>query len=113
MNKEKKLKSVDGPMDKLQVGSVIYTTRLTRKFVNRPFWRRPDEHKIEAFIPGTIREILVKEGQEVEAGTPLLILEAMKMRNEVVAPLPGIIRKIHVRSGDMVPKLKLLVEVAT
>ena len=97
-------------MDSLEIGSALYVTRLTSKFKNRETWQRPDEKRVEAFIPGTIQRIMVKEGQKVSTGTPLLILEAMKMRNEVLSPLTGIIKKIHVSEGEMVPKSHLLVE---
>ena len=98
-------------LESLEIGSAVYATRLTAKFRNRTNWQRPDEKRVEAFIPGTIQQIMVQEGQEVEEGTPLLILEAMKMRNEVLSPLNGVIRKIHVKEGEMVPKSKLLVEI--
>ena len=68
--------------------------------------------RVTAFIPGTIQRIMVREGQKVSMGTPLLILEAMKMRNEVLSPVDGSVKKIHVREGEMVPKSHLLVEMA-
>jgi len=103
-------KSEQAPMEQLEIGSAVYETRLTNKFRNRENWQRPDERKVHAVIPGNIQRIMVSEGDEVSPGTPMLILEAMKMRNEVVSPLQGIIRKIHVSEGDMVPKAQLLVE---
>jgi biotin carboxyl carrier protein len=113
-NKDKSTKmGKAGPaMESLVIGGATYATRLTAKFRNRPFWQRPDEKRIEAFIPGTIQHIMAREGQEVKAGTPLLILEAMKMRNEVLSPLDGVIKKIHVSEGEMVPKSHLLMEMA-
>ena len=114
-NKEKSSKKIPGselPMESLEIGSNIYTTRLTTKFKNREIWVKPDEKRIEAVIPGNIQRIMAKEGEEVTAGTPLLILEAMKMRNEILAPLTGIVRKIHVSEGEMVPKAHLLIEIA-
>lgn len=100
------------PLEKLEIGGAIYTTRLTSKFVNRKLWLKPDERRIVAIIPGTIQKIMVSEGDEVASGTPLLILEAMKMRNIVLSPFTGTITKIHVSEGDMVPKSHLLVEMA-
>ena len=97
-------------MESLEIGNALYVTRLTSKFRNRQRWQRPDDKRVEAFIPGTIQRIMVKEGQNVSAGTPLLILEAMKMRNEVLSPVNGIIKKIHVSEGEMVPKSHLLLE---
>jgi len=112
-NKEKSSKkkpASKAPMELLEIGSAIYTTRLNAKFKNRELWQKPDEKKIEAIIPGTIQRIMAKEGEEVAAGTPLLILEAMKMRNEVLSPVNGVIRKIHVSEGEMVSKSHLLIE---
>lgn len=101
----------EAAMDSLEIGSAVYTTRLTAKFKNRDLWQRPDEKRIEAFIPGTIQRIMAKEGQEVSTGTPLLILEAMKMRNELLSPVSGVIKKIYVSEGEMVPKSQLLLEI--
>ena len=97
-------------MESLEIGSNIYKTRLTAKFRNRQLWVKPNEKRIEAVIPGNIQRIMAKEGDEVSAGTPLLILEAMKMRNEVLSPVNGVVLKIHVSEGEMVPKSHLLIE---
>ncbi|MEA3462096.1 MAG: acetyl-CoA carboxylase biotin carboxyl carrier protein subunit [Bacteroidota bacterium] len=97
-------------MESLERGSALYSTRLTTKFKNRAFWQKPDEKRIEAIIPGNIQKIMTEEGDEVSAGTPLLILEAMKMRNEVLSPIDGVVRKIYVSEGEMVPKSHLLIE---
>lgn len=65
-----------------------------------------DGQLIAAPMPGTILDIKVSEGQTVKSGQLLLILEAMKMENEIVAPKDGVISKIHtskattVNSGD-------------
>ena len=111
-HKSSKKSMTNTALESLEIGSAIYTTRLTSKFRNREVWQRPDEMCVKAFIPGTIQRIMVREGQKVSMGTPLLILEAMKMRNEVLSPVDGIIKKIHVREGEMVPKSHLLVEMA-
>ena len=98
-------------METLEIGYTVYSTRLTNKFRNRPIWVRPDENKIAAFIPGTIQKIFVREGDHLEEGQAILILEAMKMRNEILCPVSGTIRSIHVSEGNHVPKNKLLVEI--
>ncbi|HER09262.1 MAG TPA: acetyl-CoA carboxylase biotin carboxyl carrier protein subunit [Bacteroides sp.] len=87
-----------------------YLTRLTDKFRNRKVWERPEPCKVLAFIPGTIQKIMVEEGMEVHEKTPLLILEAMKMYNELLSPQHGVIEKIHVAEGDRVAKGHLLLE---
>ncbi len=112
-NKEKSSKkssSSEPRLESLEIGSALYTTRLTTKFKNRQIWKKPDEKRIVAVIPGNIQKIMAKEGDEVSAGTPLLILEAMKMRNEILSPLNGVVLKIHVTEGEMVPKSHLLIE---
>lgn len=99
-------------MEGLVIGGARYTTRLNSKFANRPFWKRPDNRKVVAVIPGTIQKIMVAEGDEVSQGSPLLILEAMKMRNEVRSPVEGRIEKIYVSEGEQVSKAYLLLEFA-
>jgi len=97
-------------MEELEIGNVVYQTRLTSKFKNRKPWERPDERILLAVIPGTIQKIMVAEEDEVALGEPLLILEAMKMKNEILAPLQGVIKKINVSVGEQVPKNHFLVE---
>lgn len=53
-------------------------------------------------MPGTILKILVNVGDEVKENQPVMILEAMKMENEVVAPKAGTVTGIHVTQGQMV-----------
>lgn len=53
-------------------------------------------------MAGTILRILVKEGQRVKKGENLIVLEAMKMENEIVADEDGIIRSILVKANDIV-----------
>ena len=57
---------------------------------------------VESPMPGTILRIEVKEGQTVKAGDNLLILEAMKMENEILAPRDGRVSAITVNVGDSV-----------
>lgn len=98
-------------MDTLNINGTVYKTTLTKKFINRKVWVRPNIKMIHAFIPGTILEIFVKEGQQVEVGQKLLILEAMKMKNVLEAPVSGVIRKIYIEKGVMVPNRELLIEI--
>ncbi|MCB5953292.1 acetyl-CoA carboxylase biotin carboxyl carrier protein subunit [Enterococcus sp. BWT-B8] len=53
-------------------------------------------------MPGTILKILVNVGDTVQENQPLMILEAMKMENEIVAGKAGTVTGIHVSQGDMV-----------
>jgi pyruvate carboxylase subunit B len=60
------------------------------------------ETPVLAPIPGTIVRYLVKEGDEVKANTGIVILEAMKMENEIVTPAAGKIKSINYKPGDKV-----------
>ncbi|HXR81551.1 MAG TPA: biotin/lipoyl-containing protein [Saprospiraceae bacterium] len=61
-------------------------------------------------MPGLVTGIKTEAGQEVEKGTPLLILEAMKMENVIVAPHQAIIKEIKVIAGQAVEKGTVLLE---
>jgi len=67
--------------------------------------------RIEAPLPGTLFKIIVKEGDDVKKGDTILILEAMKMENNILAEKDGIIEKIHVSEGDSVLQGDILVEI--
>ncbi len=90
--------------------NVEYKTRYTKKFENRKPYTIPDPKKIYAFIPGQILKVFVKEGHKVKKGDPLLILQAMKMNNILLAPINGVIKTIYVKVGETVPKSQMLVE---
>jgi biotin carboxyl carrier protein len=66
--------------------------------------------EIVAPMPGKILSVLVEEGQEVASGDGLLILEAMKMENRIVAEAPAVVRRVHVSDGQMVEGGALLIE---
>ena len=53
-------------------------------------------------MPGTVLRVLAEAGAEVIAGTPLLVLEAMKMEHEIVAPADGLLEELPVAAGDQV-----------
>jgi len=55
--------------------------------------------------------VLVEVGQRVERGQPLLILEAMKMQNEIAAPSAGVVSAVHVSQGEAVAAGEKLVSV--
>ena len=63
---------------------------------------------VTAPMPGNILDVKVKAGDSVKAGDTLLILEAMKMENEISAPQDGTIASVNVRKGDVVNSGDLL-----
>jgi pyruvate carboxylase subunit B len=62
-------------------------------------------------MPGNIVEVLVAEGDEVEAGQPVLITEAMKMETEIQAPIAGRVTGVYVSKGDRVTPGEVLIEI--
>jgi 3-methylcrotonyl-CoA carboxylase alpha subunit len=66
---------------------------------------------LTAPMSGAIVAVLVKPGDAVLRGAPLLILEAMKMEHTIVAPTAGIVSAIHYRQGDQVPEGADLIDV--
>ncbi|MCZ7667956.1 MAG: biotin/lipoyl-binding protein [Chloroflexi bacterium] len=67
--------------------------------------------RIKAPIPGLITRVMVENGQAVEIGQPLLILEAMKMENEIRAPKTGVVKNLPVSEGQTVLREQVLAEV--
>ena len=57
---------------------------------------------VPAPLPGNINEVRFSAGQSVKAGDVVIILEAMKMENEIVAPRAGTLTKVHVQKGAVV-----------
>jgi biotin carboxyl carrier protein len=66
---------------------------------------------IEAPMPGKIIDILVEEGSEVKEGEPIIILEAMKMQNEITSHISGIVKSVLVKKGESVMKDDVLIEI--
>lgn len=76
--------------------------------------RRPKagrEGHVTTSMPGSIVDVLVKTGDKVKAGDPVLVIEAMKMENEVPAPVAGTIKAVHVVKGDSVNPDEALIEI--
>jgi len=68
------------------------------------------ERNLSATLPGRVSELLVREGEQIKAGAPLLILEAMKLYHTLAAPVTGHVGRVHVKAGDIVAHGQLLVE---
>lgn len=87
---------------------------------SRPETGRPgegDERSVETSLrvrspmPGKVTKIAVAEGEEVRKNQTLVIVEAMKMENEIKTAIDGVVKKVHVAVGDLVDSERPLIEV--
>ncbi len=72
---------------------------------------KAEKEFVKAPMPGKIIDVLVREGASVLRGEPLVILEAMKMQNEIMSPVSGTVTKVAARQNTNVMKDDLLVEI--
>ncbi len=73
--------------------------------------RATEPGHVTTSMPGTVVEVLVKEGDKVSAGDPLLVAEAMKMETEIQAPIDGTIKVINIAKGETVNPDEILIEI--
>jgi 3-methylcrotonyl-CoA carboxylase alpha subunit len=69
---------------------------------NRSKSKGKDVGEMKSPMPGKILKILVSTGAEVEIGTPILVMEAMKMEHTIKASKKGVVEKILFKEGDQV-----------
>jgi glutaconyl-CoA/methylmalonyl-CoA decarboxylase subunit gamma len=84
---------------------------LQRKKVLHSRQGKAEKEFIKAPMPGKIIDVLVREGSVVQKGEPLVILEAMKMQNEILSPVNGLVEKVTAKPNTNVMKDDLLVEI--
>jgi|YNPBryBLVA2012_1023415.scaffolds.fasta_scaffold22473_2 biotin carboxyl carrier protein len=100
------------------VRGILYTVQVTdereQRLAKAHAVFAPDSGEIvlRAPMPGLIIDVLVSPGQEVSAGQTLVILESMKMQNELKTPRAGRVHAVSVRAGDSVEQSKTLVTIA-
>jgi biotin carboxyl carrier protein len=94
----------------LNINSTLYKTRISKKYKKRKPYKIPDPHMVISFIPGTVINILAGSGNIVKKGDTLVILDAMKMQNQLKAGIDARVKMVNVKKGDKVPKGTLLME---
>jgi len=104
----------DGVPEEVILKGVPYKVELER--IESTRYRPPVQPKnipgnVDASMPGQVITILVKPGDEVLEGQTILILEAMKMENEILSPKTGKVANLAVTEGDLVMKGDLLFEI--
>lgn len=100
----------------LSINGNIYEVKLEDKYdqqVKKMGLLAVTSHKlneVKAPMPGLIVDVMVKVGQEIVEGTPLLVLSAMKMENIILAQGEGIVKSIEIKKDDAVEKGQLIIE---
>lgn len=89
----------------------VVRTQLQEKAYELMQRKEKHSHKVEikAPMPGLILKILKQTGEEVKIGEPLLILEAMKMENEIRSTTGGVVKEVMVREGGSVEKNTVII----
>lgn len=112
MSKKNKTVAEEEPFiaaESLEIEGSLYKTTLPAKYKNQKPYKAQNPNHVLAFMPGTVRDIFVSAGDKVAKGDKMLVLDAMKMNNEILSPMDGVVEKIAVKSGESVPKQALLV----
>lgn len=104
MSEEKEFKE-------LIIQGAIYKTTFTKKFEQRVNWEAPNINMLHSFIPGTVIDIFIKPKEKVKEGQTLMLLEAMKMQNQIRMPFDGEIVKIYVKKDEVIPNRHLMIEI--
>jgi biotin carboxyl carrier protein len=99
---------MESDFEKLNVDETEYITEVPGNSVGT-YRGLPDPSEVRAFIPGTIVEVRVSAGDMVRPGDVLVLLDAMKMYNEICSTISGRVREVSVSTGDTVQKDQLLV----
>ncbi len=104
----------DGDTVNVSIQGETYRITLREEFwakiaASAPGGPAEGKHELRTPMPGMVVEVRVKLGQKVEKGEPLVVVEAMKMQNEICAPEAGVVREIGVKAQDVVDPSNVLV----
>ena len=123
-----RIKEIEGQNAQIEVNGTEYNVQLhqevkqskTPKLVRKPVVKKPGEgtiqktnasgYQVKAPLPGNIFKIMVNVGDSISKGDNLMIMEAMKMENNVLSEKDGIIKTIKVNIGDAVLQGDVLIE---
>lgn len=122
------IKEIEGSNAQIEVNGTVYDVEIhaeekaskTPQLIRKPVINKPGEGQIKksaggvsikAPLPGTIIKVDVAVGDSINAGDTLLVMEAMKMENNVLAEKPGTVKSIKVNVGDAVLQDDVLIEI--
>ena len=109
---------VNGSIYQVELEGQVKTTKTPKLVRSKPIATKETKpqpvtglSKVEAPLPGTIFKVNVKEGDNVKKGQVIMVMEAMKMENNILAEKDGVINKVHVSEADAVLQGDVLVEI--
>jgi len=122
------IKEIEGSNAQIEVNGTVYDVEIkvdevaskTPQLIRKPVINKPGEGQIKktaggitvkAPLPGTIIKVDVAVGDAINAGDTLLVMEAMKMENNVLAENAGTVKAIKVNVGDAVLQDDVLIEI--
>jgi len=97
-------------LDKLIIDDTEYSTEVPENS-RKPYNGIPDPCEIRAFIPGVVVDVKVSKGDRIMSGDVLILLDAMKMHNEICSTIPGYIKELYVKTGDTVQMNHLIARI--
>ena len=97
-------------MSKAEVIDKTPKTEQIQRYMMRKVFTAVNANHITAFMPGTVGQIFVKKGDSVKKGQTIVILECMKMDNELQAPFDAKVKAIHFKTGENVVKDAVLID---
>lgn len=104
--------TVDGQEYQVEAAGMTVKAASPKKAAVKKKRGAAGENSVTAMMPGAILRVLVAEGDEVQAGDVVVILEAMKMENEIHAHKSGVVKKVYVSPADSVENDQPLIEIA-
>lgn len=106
---EARVWSADPDALRVKLGSRLFTASIIDRKHRRTIEHRPEgPQQLTAPMPGKVVRVLLKPGDEVAAGQGVVIVEAMKMQNEIKSPKAGRIREVRVAEGENVNNKQVL-----
>jgi biotin carboxyl carrier protein len=103
--------TVDGAEHRVEASGMSVQAAAPRKAPTRKKAAAAGANSVQAMMPGAILKVLVAEGDEVAEGEVVVVLEAMKMENEIHAHRSGVVKMVHVAPGESVENNQALIEI--
>lgn len=95
----------------LKIENGEYETQETVKYQKRKKYTPIYNGEIRAIMPGKVRQILVKQGDSIKKGTPLIVIEAMKMNNIIKSNYEGIVKEIRCNENEFIEKDSIIAKI--